>query len=108
MVQHHDAITGTECSAKEGCAGTDQVLGAHNVLETYEDLVTTTAANANEVVSAVLGKEVGASLTTDLRAAGDLLMGGRPVTPSESRTRNLLLPRLLPADQETDRSHLCR
>jgi hypothetical protein len=25
VVQHHDAITGTECSAAEGCSGVDQV-----------------------------------------------------------------------------------
>jgi hypothetical protein len=27
IVQHHDAITGTECSYKEGCSGTNQVRG---------------------------------------------------------------------------------
>ncbi len=56
------------------------MLGAHNVLEVYEELVTTAAANANQVIGAVLGEEVGAALTTDVRAMGDLLMGGRKVT----------------------------
>lgn len=36
IVQHHDSITGTMCVAEEGCAGTDQVVGAHNVLQDYE------------------------------------------------------------------------
>ena len=49
IVQHHDAITGTECSGKEGCSGVDQVMGAHNVLQVYEDQVTTTNTNSKKV-----------------------------------------------------------
>lgn len=80
IVQHHDAITGTECSAKEGCAGVDQVLGAHNVLEVYEQLVRTTDANAKAVVAEVLSAETGLNLTSDVSSMGHALMDSRPVT----------------------------
>ena len=53
VVQHHDAITGTPCSSREGCAGVDQVMGAHNVLQVYEDMVTETKENSQQVIAAV-------------------------------------------------------
>jgi hypothetical protein len=80
VVQHHDAITGTPCSSQEGCSGVDQVMGAHNVLSVYEDMVTETAANSAEVIAAVLGEQTGLELTPDITAFGDTMMDQKKIT----------------------------
>ena len=80
VVQHHDSITGTMCRAEEGCAGTDQVIGAHNVLEDYERMLTETISASksvsSQVLSSVLGhdRQVGYDITTNF---GDVLMGSK-------------------------------
>ena len=80
VVQHHDAITGTPCSSQEGCAGVDQVMGAHNVLGVYEDMVTQTATNANLVLAATLGDATGVELTPSIEEWGNTLMDQKPIT----------------------------
>ena len=77
IVQHHDAITGTECANEEGCAGTDQVVGAHNVLADYDGMLTQSMASSAQVIGATLGAAAngGAALTVDPAALGDVLMG---------------------------------
>ena len=54
IVQHHDAITGTECANEEGCAGTDQVVGAHNVLADYDSMLGESMAASTTVLEATL------------------------------------------------------
>jgi len=80
VVQHHDAITGTPCSSQEGCAGVDQVMGAHNVLGVYEDMVSTTAANAKLVIAEILGEQTGLELTPSIEDFGNTLMDQKPIT----------------------------
>lgn len=82
VVQHHDAITGSMCDSNEGCTGAGymaQVMGAHNVLEVYEDMVTTTASNANQVIAAVLGDESGLRLTPSISVFGETLMDQKQI-----------------------------
>ena len=55
LLQHHDAITGTMCDSNEGCTGAGgmgEVMGAHNVLAVYEDMLTATAQNSLAVAAA--------------------------------------------------------
>ena len=80
VVQHHDAITGTPCSSQEGCAGVDQVMGAHNVLQVYEDMVSTTAENSNLVIAEILGEQTGLELTPSIEDFGNTLMDQKPIT----------------------------
>ena len=80
VVQHHDAITGTPCSSQEGCSGVDQVMGAHNVLQVYEDMVITTAANSNLVIAEILAEQTGLDLTPKIEEFGNTLMDQKPVT----------------------------
>ncbi len=80
VVQHHDAITGTMCKASEGCAGTDQVVGAHDVLNDYEGMLRNATANARRVAASVLSAQhahsVTGALSVDVGAGlGDTLMG---------------------------------
>ena len=65
------------CSAKEGCAGTDQVIGAHNVLEDYEKMLTNTTTSSQMVAATVLESVLGLpGLSTDIAASfGDVLLG---------------------------------
>ena len=74
IVQHHDSITGTMCVAKEGCAGTDQVVGPHNVLSDYKTMLQNATDSAREVSARLLGD--GQPLSWDIeRGFGDVLMG---------------------------------
>ena len=77
IVQHHDAITGTECSNEEGCAGTDQVVGPHDVLGNYDKMLTDAEAGSEAVISATLGAAAagGATVSLDADALGKTLMG---------------------------------
>jgi hypothetical protein len=79
IVQHHDAITGTFCAYKEGCAGTDQVVGPHDLLGDYESMLQEAIDNSNTVTAAVLTEEhqavLKANLTTDANVFGQILMG---------------------------------
>jgi hypothetical protein len=82
VVQHHDAITGSMCDSSEGCTGAGymaQVMGAHNVLEIYEEMVGTTASNSNEVIAAILSEESGLQLTPSVQVFGQTLMDQRPI-----------------------------
>ena len=80
IVQHHDAITGTPCSGKEGCTGVDQVAGGHDVLENYERLASGAAAGADGVIAAVLTEQlhlpVGLSLSSSIETMADRLLSG--------------------------------
>ena len=49
ILQHHDAITGTFCAASEGCPGTDQDVGSHDVLGSYTDRLVTSIASSHHV-----------------------------------------------------------
>jgi hypothetical protein len=79
IVQHHDAITGTFCAYKEGCAGTDQVVGPHDVLGDYESMLQNAIDNSNMVTSSILTANtqatLGVNLTTDAGTFGKILMG---------------------------------
>ena len=54
IVQHHDAITGSPCSAAEGCVS-DQATGEHDVLENYQQMCTDSIQMTEEVMSLELG-----------------------------------------------------
>eukprot|EP01060_Flectonema_neradi_P009613 TRINITY_DN16849_c0_g1_i1.p1 TRINITY_DN16849_c0_g1~~TRINITY_DN16849_c0_g1_i1.p1 ORF type:complete len:1010 (+),score=170.03 TRINITY_DN16849_c0_g1_i1:366-3032(+) len=60
IVQHHDAITGSPCSAEEGCMS-DQATGEHDVLGNYEAMCTDSMQLSSEVMAAEL--ELGGSST---------------------------------------------
>ena len=79
IVQHHDAITGTECSYKEGCAGTDQVVGPHDVLGDYQRMLEAAIAAAQRVSSQLIADSfamANTSVSQDEAALGMRLMGG--------------------------------
>ena len=77
IVQHHDAITGTMCSAREGCAGVDQVIGPHNVLEDYERMLADATSQSDLVSVEVLANQLSLpSLSADVGSAfGNILLG---------------------------------
>ena len=71
------------CDSNEGCTGAGymaQVMGSHNVLEVYEDMVTATADNSNEVIASILGNETGRHLTPSKEVWGQTLMDQNPIT----------------------------
>jgi hypothetical protein len=78
IVQHHDAITGTECANEEGCAGINQVIGAHNVLADYGTMLSASMDGTQKVIEAALGASAAggkAALSMDVSDLGNLLMG---------------------------------
>ena len=82
VVQHHDAITGTMCKASEGCAGTDQVVGAHDVLTDYEGMLLNATESAHKVAATILAESSsnagirGEGLSANVgKGLGDTLMG---------------------------------
>jgi hypothetical protein len=78
IVQHHDAITGTECANEEGCAGTDQVIGPHNVLADYDTMLTASMDGTQKVIERALGSIAAGgktALSMDITDLGALLMG---------------------------------
>ena len=74
IVQHHDAITGSPCSAEEGCVS-DQDSGEHDVLESYERMCTAASAAAGEVAA----EELRITPTTQYDF-GNRLLDGRNAT----------------------------
>ena len=81
-VQHHDAITGTPCSGKEGCTGVDQVAGGHDVLENYQRLAADAAEGAKDVIAAALTSELNlpSPLDSSVETMADLLLSGESAT----------------------------
>ena len=82
IIQHHDAITGTECMSEEGCAwAASQSIGPHNVVGDYESMLHTAIANANSVAAQSVAEmqrqrgEAPGSLSADPSVLGKLLMG---------------------------------
>eukprot|EP01065_Artemidia_motanka_P014126 TRINITY_DN18099_c0_g1_i1.p1 TRINITY_DN18099_c0_g1~~TRINITY_DN18099_c0_g1_i1.p1 ORF type:complete len:1069 (+),score=319.29 TRINITY_DN18099_c0_g1_i1:58-3264(+) len=76
IVQHHDAITGTYCVAEEGCAGTDQVIGPHDLQKDYSRMLTDAVTSSAKVLEGVASAVLNASLTADDETVlGKLLMG---------------------------------
>ena len=94
VVQHHDAITGTPCSSQEGCAGVDQVMGAHNVLQVYEDMVTETKENSQQVIAAVRFHRTQIRFTNPIHKSDSQIRFTDPSTapcqPNEGRYGELL------------------
>eukprot|EP00658_Telonema_sp_P-2_P058738 TRINITY_DN4728_c0_g2_i1.p1 TRINITY_DN4728_c0_g2~~TRINITY_DN4728_c0_g2_i1.p1 ORF type:complete len:827 (+),score=171.69 TRINITY_DN4728_c0_g2_i1:274-2754(+) len=80
VVQHHDAITGTPCSSQEGCAGVDQVMGSHNVLGVYEQMVSDAKHTSDQVSARILSHQTGIELGVELTEFGDVLMDQNPAT----------------------------
>ena len=86
-VQHHDALTGTMCSAAEGCTGGGQTAGDHDVLADYMRMLDESMQLSGDVVSSVLGREqriearvdpTNGELSLDVARLGKLLMDGKP------------------------------
>ena len=86
IFQHHDAITGTFCAASEGCPGTDQDIGSHDVLGNYRSMLSDSIAQANSVFARLAALDLAASglwasaappsdLSLDPTTLGDKLMG---------------------------------
>ena len=65
------------CSAPEGCAGVDQVIGAHNVLEDYENMLVNATASSDLVSASVLGNLLSLpTLSVDVGSGfGNVLLG---------------------------------
>jgi hypothetical protein len=57
IVQHHDAITGTECRKEEGCSGTNQVVGSHDVLGDYLQMLKNADKATSKLFSTIFGPE---------------------------------------------------
>ena len=78
VFQHHDAITGTFCAYKEGCGGVSQVIGSHDVLGSYEDILVSARASSRKVIAALAPRDGTASapsLSVEAADLGNLLMG---------------------------------
>ena len=76
IVQHHDAITGTGCDNQEGCSGTDQDVGPHNVIDDYQDMLAVGMAATAGVAAKILTSVSGANITSmDVAEFGKILMG---------------------------------
>lgn len=77
-LQHHDAITGTGCDNQEGCAGTDQVVGPHNVIGDYHTMLADSLAGTAQVAATILGALATTATTATSANARDLLANARP------------------------------
>jgi hypothetical protein len=78
IVQHHDAITGTGCSNGEGCSGSMQDTGPHDVIADYQDMLTTSMEGTSFVLATLLadvsGQQTG-SVSLSPSDFGNILMG---------------------------------
>ena len=77
-LQHHDAITGTGCDNQEGCAGTDQVVGPHNVIGDYHTMLADSLAGTAQVAATILGALATTATTATAANARDPLANARP------------------------------
>ena len=75
VFQHHDAITGTFCAYKEGCGGVNQVIGSHDVLGSYEDILLSARASSRKVIAALAPQDSASSLFMEVAELGNILMG---------------------------------
>ncbi len=77
IFQHHDAITGTFCVAEDGCSGTDQVVGTHDVQGDYQHMLDASIAASMAAASGILSETIGngVELASDLTSLGRILMG---------------------------------
>lgn len=77
IVQHHDAITGTECRKQEGCSGTGQLVGSHDVLGDYESMLRDAASESNGALAKILAQGEPTALDADITVLGNALLSGR-------------------------------